>query len=58
MHLIGAQTHDLPGCNIVPGPTTLPRAPDFNILLLFFKNEIRVIKTDLLESAQIGLALV
>jgi hypothetical protein len=28
IHLIGTRTHDLPDCNIVPQPTTLPRAPN------------------------------
>jgi hypothetical protein len=27
IHLIGTRTHDLPDCNIVAQPTTLPRAP-------------------------------
>jgi hypothetical protein len=27
IHLIGIRTRDLPACNIVPQPTTLPRAP-------------------------------
>jgi hypothetical protein len=27
IHFIGNRTRDLPACNIVPQPTTLPRAP-------------------------------
>jgi hypothetical protein len=27
IHLIGIRSRDLPACNIVPQPTTLPRAP-------------------------------
>jgi hypothetical protein len=29
--LIGNRTHDLPACNLVPQPTTLPRAPKYII---------------------------
>jgi hypothetical protein len=28
VHLIGIRTRDLPACNIVPLPSTLPRTPD------------------------------
>jgi hypothetical protein len=33
---IGIRTHDLPTCNIVPQPTTLPRAPQFIATALLF----------------------
>jgi hypothetical protein len=32
IHLIGTRTRNLPACNIVPQPTTLPRAPIFFVI--------------------------
>jgi hypothetical protein len=45
IHLIGTWTRDLPACNIVPQPTTLPRAPgkkcSFSIFhLLYVKKPV------------------
>jgi hypothetical protein len=28
---MGTRTRDLPACSVVPQPTTLPRAPAFNV---------------------------
>jgi hypothetical protein len=33
IHLIGTRSRDLPACNIVPQPTTLPRAPLITITM-------------------------
>jgi hypothetical protein len=32
--LIGIRTHDLPACSVVPQLTTLPRAPEYEIMHL------------------------
>jgi hypothetical protein len=40
--LIENGIRDNPACNIVPQPTTLPRAPVFNTYLLFYNERYMV----------------
>jgi hypothetical protein len=47
--LIGNLTHDLPACNIVPQPTTLPRSLIFSRLLV-----IRQYVCNLIDLREIG----
>jgi hypothetical protein len=47
IHLSGTRIRDLPVCNIVPQPTTLPRAPDFTSTFIFtsmWMNCYRILK--------------
>jgi hypothetical protein len=59
--LIGNQTRDLPACNIVPQPTTLPHAPHIHctlqILYFFWYVEAHLKGSDLKNGGKSEVAL-
>jgi hypothetical protein len=42
--LIRNRTRDLPACSIVPQPTMLPRAPEYQVLVLRKKGQLHLDK--------------